>query len=166
MKQFVLYLVLAVIGILAFTQCTCSKPVFKQNPPFSVDNSHYQDWVGGVPGASGTSVHINLATIEEGVRPDSLFFRQQTTKIDIKNAEKGHLWVANFRTGAPRDIIMHGDPKEEYGNTAPNRNESPFELLENEAVISYVYKEKTLYFRLINLEKKETLQFPAAKPNN
>lgn len=166
MKQFVLYFVLAIIGVLTVTQCTCSKPVFKQNPPFSISNSHYQDWVGGIPGVSGTLVHINLLTIEEDVRPDSLFFRQRKVKIDSKTAETGFLWVANFRTNLPRDINMHSDPQEEYGNTAPSKEVFPFELTENEAVISYYLNEKHLYYKITDLQKKETQFFPSTKPKN
>lgn len=163
-KQFVVLSLISVLSVFLLTQCTCSKRLLKQNAPFSISNSHYQDWVGGVPGASGTLVQINLSAIDEGVRPDSLFFRQSKAKIDVKTAEKGHLWVANFRANSPRDLNMHSDPQKEYGNMGPNKEKFPFELTDTEAVISFESKGKTAYYKLTNLEKKEALFFPAAKP--
>jgi len=163
-KQFVVLFIVSVMSVFLLTQCSCSKQVFKKTPPFEISSSHYQDWVGGIPGASGTSVHINLLAIDEGVRPDSLFFRQSKAKIDVKTAEKGQLWIANFRTNSPRDINMHSDPQEEYGNTVPNMEKIPFKLTDNEAVISFEFKGKKAYYKLTNLEKKEILFFPATKP--
>lgn len=153
------------MSVFLLAQCSCSKQVFKKTPPFDISDSHYQEWVGGIPGASGTSVHINLSAIDEGVQPDSLFFRQSKAKIDVKNAEKGHLWVANFRADSPRDINMHSDPQKEYGNAAPKMEVFPFELEKDEAVISYYSKGKLVYYKLSDLQKKETLFFPGTSPD-
>lgn len=164
-KTFLLVLIVST-SVFILVQCSCVKPTFQENPPFTITESHFQEWIGGQPGVSGTSVHILLSAIDENVQPDSLFFNQSKAKIDIKTAEKGHLWVANFRKSAPRDINMHGEPKEEYGNTPPKMEEFPFELAKDEAVIGYYTKEKKAYFKIIGLQKKETLFFPSAKPRN
>ena len=163
-RQIVALLTITAVSVFLLAQCSCSERAFKKNPPFSISHSHSQDWIGGIPGVSGTSVHINLSAIEKDVRPDSLFFRQSKAKIDVKTAEKGHLWVANFRNNSPRDINMHSDPQGEYGNSAPNLKGISFELADGEAVISYESKGKKAYYKITNLEKKETLFFPSAKP--
>jgi len=165
-KQFLLLFVIVFLSVFVLTQCSCSKTTFQNNPPFTITDSFYQDWVGGQPGVSGTSVHIYLASVAENVIPDSLFFKQSKTKIDIKTAEKGHLWVANFNTNSDRDIHMHSEPKEEYGNKPHKLDSIPFELAEGEAVISYYTKGKLAYYKLSDLQKKETLFFPAARPRN
>jgi len=162
-QSFLLFLIVS-MSVVVLTQCSCVKPSFQKNPPFSIAESHFQEWIGGQPGVSGISVHILLSTNDENVQPDSLFFNQSKAKIDIKTAEKGHLWVANFRNNSPRDIIIHSEPKEEYGNTPPKIEVFPFELAKDEAVISYYTKGKLTYYKVSGLQKKETLFFPSAKP--
>lgn len=165
-KQSFLLFLIASMNAFVLIQCSCVKPIFQKNPPFTITESHFQEWIGGQPGVSGTSVHILLSTIDENVQPDSLFFNQSKAKIDIKTAEKGYLWVANFRKSAPRDINMHSEPKEEYGNTPPKMEVFPFELARDEAVISYYTKGKKAYYKIIGLQKKETLFFPSANPRD
>ncbi len=163
-KQFVILLSVAMLSLVFLSQCTGSKSIFQQNPPFSVSDAHYQDWVGGQPGNIGTSVHINITAIDGNVRPDTLFFRDKKAAIYIKTGESSNLWVANFRSSTPRDINMYSDPKEEYGNKAPSNDKFPFELSENEAVISYYVNEKRLYYKITDLQKKQTLFLPSTKP--
>lgn len=163
-KRFILLFLIAITSVFMFTQCSCSKTTFQKNPPFTISESYFQDWIGGVPGVSGTSVHISLSSLAENVIPDSLFFRQSKAKIDVKTAEKGHLWVANFRKSSPRDINMHSESKEEYGNTPPKMEVFPFKLADGEAVLSYYTNGKLAYFKLSDLQKRETLFFPAARP--
>lgn len=163
--SFLLVLIIST-SVFILVQCSCVKSTFQENPPFTITESHFQKWIGGQPGVSGTSVHVLLSAIDENVQPDSLFFNQSKAKLDIKTAEEGHLWVANFRKSSPRDIIMHSEPQEEYGNTAPKMETFPFELSGGEAVISYYTKEKKMYYKITGLQEKETLFFPAAKPKN
>ena len=165
-KQSILLILTIFMSVFIFTQCNCTKKTFQKTPPFTITEAHYQDWIGGQPGVSGTSVYINLSAIAKNVIPDSLFFRQSKTKVDIKNAEEGYLWVANFNTNSDRDRNrnMHIEPSEEYGNKPPMIESIPFELAEGDAVMSYYTKGKLAYFKLSDLEKKETLFFPTARP--
>ena len=55
---------------------------------------------------------------------------------------------------------MHADPKEEFGNKPPNISiKIPFELQENEAVISYFIKSKKRFYKLSNIKKQKTLYY-------
>ena len=53
----------------------------------------------------------------------------------------------------------------EYGNKVPNLlKTSPFQLNEDEYVVSYKFKNKVRYFKIDKILKKETRNFMSAPP--
>lgn len=141
--------------IIGFSQCGTTKLI--KNPPFKIESATYTNWVGGVPGVSGTNVEITLSE-KATIVFDSLFFRKRATKIDVKQ----HILVAYFNTSNRKkyDVILHSDSKKELKNKIPKPDSFPFELKENEAIISYKVDNKTKYFKIENIEKLKTDHLP------
>lgn len=160
-------LILSVV-LFSITQCCTTKNGFQKRIPFTLIDSFYQDWTGGQAGVSGTTVQLFVKNIKSNVTPNFIYFRGRKEKIDIKDSEKGILWIANFPTNTKnsvkKDIVMDADSKKEFGNTLPEGMIKSFDLKDDEAVISYYKNGHLKYYKLQNLTKKETLFYPAARP--
>ena len=157
--------ILSIVAILfGFSQCGSTKIV--KNPPFKIESAVYNHWTGGLPGVSGTRVEIRLSE-KSSIAFDSLFFLNKATKVEIRE-EKGNTFLtAHFSTSKKRnqnrDVILHSDSKMEINNKVPVNDNFPFELKENEAIISYKIDEKTKYYKIENVEQTKSDFYPSVK---
>ena len=150
---------IATIIIMSCIQCSSAQ--FDKKAPATITQAIYQDWVGGRPGSKGTLVTIKLIEANKKMTFDSIYFNGKAIKI-ASNLQNNELTITgNFRdTFKSRDIILHADPKEEFGNKVPKAsNKIPFELQDNEAVISYFIRSKKRYFKISNIKKVKTLYY-------
>lgn len=159
---------IALLTLLTFSNCGSGKTdissfAFEQYPPFKVEAASYQQWVAGTPeGGSGVNVFINFSKIQEGVVFKEIYFRDKKTEV-ITSPTVRVQYVGYFKKEAKRDVIMDSNPLQEAANTPPNK--IPFQLNDNDAVISYKFNGEIAYFKIENLEQKEMLAYPASNPN-
>ena len=157
--------IMKIISILAilfgFSQCGSS--TFVKDPPFKVEKAFYNNWVGGQPGVSGTKLEIHLENASEIIF-DSLYFHNKRTKVEISELDNSMQLIGHFSTSKRknRDLILDADPKKELQNTLPNLEKFPFELEEKEAILSYKKGDKTLYFKIQNINEVQAEIFPSA----
>jgi len=144
---------LALILIMTgFTQCKSTK--FDKTPPFTVTEATYTNWVGGIKGVRGVNVVINYTSSSE-VKFDSIYFINKVIKIEFKSVKEQQVLVGHFNTSSvnsKEDLVLHADSTKELKNTIPSLKKFPFELKENEAVISYQEGKKTKYFKVENIK--------------
>ncbi|MCI2229507.1 hypothetical protein MC378_10045 [Polaribacter sp. MSW13] len=145
--------------LFGFAQCASTK--FEENPPFKISVATYNHWVGGQPGVSGTKVNIYLAE-KSNIVFDSLFFLNKKNKIEVREVKGSSILIANYSTSVAnnRNINLNLDSKKELTNQVPSIKKFPFELKENEAVISYKIKDKIKYFKIVKLKKAQTDFYP------
>ena len=158
MKLFGLFAIIA-------TLFQCASIKFEDNPPFKINSATFNNYVGGMPGVSGMNVKISYET-NNSVEFDSLFFKGKKAKIELQTIEKKNYINGSFNTStvnSKEDLILHSEGKKEYGNKAPKKK-FPFELKDNEAVISFLENGETKYFKVKNIEKTEDVFYPSAKP--
>ena len=77
------------------------------------------------------------------------------------------LYIGRFKTeiNQPVDIILSSDSKEEYNNKLPQKDKgSPFELKDDECVISYTLNGKIEYFKVSNIRKEVAVNYPGVQP--
>ena len=153
--------------LVSFSNCGSSQQSkaisFEENPPFTISEIFSQDWVAGVQeGGSGTNVSITLNGLSNEVQIKEIYFRKKkvnaTQRPNVKSAYMGY-----FKNDLVRDVIMDNDPVKESKNTpsAP----FPFDLGQNEAVISYVMNGSTKYVRMSNILEKPMIAYPSTNPN-
>lgn len=134
---------------------------FTQNTPFTIENTYSQKWVAGVKGGgSGLNLYVSINNISEGVIMKEFYFRDQIT--DVK-ASKNNLFIGYYKNNE-NNMIMDSDSKKEAVNTPPVK--SPFQLENNEAVLSYEFNNKTYYHKISSIEEKDVLAYPSSNPNN
>ena len=134
---------------------------FEQEPPFTLGAVYYQDWVAGVrEGGSGTHVHITIDSYAEDVVILDIFFSNKKEKAQ-NSPQYIDQYVGYFKNEARPDIVMDGDPVKEAQNTPPEA--FPFQLKNNEAVLSYLHKDEVKYVKISNMERKPMLAYPSAR---
>lgn len=156
MKKIIPIAILALI-MMSFSQCSSAQ--FDKKPPATITESFYQDWVGGRPGSKGTLVTIKMKAPQTAIVFDSIYFNGKTVKLGSSINEDIVTLTGNFIvTTKHNNMIMHADPKEEFGNKPPQQvKKIPFELQKDEAIISYFKNSKKIYYRLSNIKKRKTL---------
>ncbi len=146
--------------LMSFSQC--DKDQFDTESPVKFSQKMYQDWVGGKPGSQGTLVTLIGEIPAKNIQFDSIYFKSNVAKLNVQLSDQELTLTANFVKMNPkdRDLILSGDAKEEFGNTAPKKLPNiPFKLADNEAIISYFYKKKKRYYKLQNLQKEKAIYY-------
>ena len=145
--------------IFGFSQCGSLK--FKDNPPFIITSATYVDWVGGQPGIKGTNVKINY-TSDTDIKFENVYFQNRITKLQTKKAISGKLVIGYFSTSTRQnEIVLDANPVKELNNPIPETQKFPFDLKENEAVISYRIKGKIKFHKIKSLNKEKFISFPS-----
>lgn len=152
-----------VVVTLLFWQCNTSKISFQKNPEFTVIEVYSQDWFGGQPGNSGTNLVIEVLN-SENITPDSLYFQNRVSSVDIKPAEKGTLWVGRFQKVGRKEVILNESDNTDVSVTIPEMENFPFKLENNEAVLLYHQNNTAYYYKISEIKTKESIYFPSARP--
>lgn len=136
--------VLVLILLLSLFNCA-SGPKLQKAIPSEFKDAYFQKWNAGIKdGGSGIKIFIELN--DASIQLDSIYFRESVTKLFVYPNNK-NLYVGKYRFNVTRSKI-------------------PFNLSNNDCVVSYIYKEETLYFKISNLTEEMPLNYPISHPNN
>lgn len=147
----------------AGSQISESDIMFEKSPPFTIEEAYFQKWVSGMKeGGSGIRIHIILESKKPEVEMREVFFQNQIRSLVNYDNNKNE-FIAQFPSKPLRDVIMDIDPIEEAKNVPFQK--FPFELNDNEAVISYLAGEDIKYFKVSNLVEKAQIAYPQSNSN-
>lgn len=138
----------------AFFGCGASKVKAQNEAPFKVLDATYAISVGEQPDLLETTLRITINN--KDIQLDSVYFRNQKAPLKRVDSVENPLFIGGFTTSkTPHDLILHADPKEEFGNKPPvTVSKLPFEIKENEAVVSYFFKDKINYYKILEVKEK------------
>lgn len=164
-----LVLLLVLVGIIA-SNCGSSKSsnskfVFEKNPPFKVEKAFFQKWAAGIEeGGSGINFTIQMEKMDPETTIQNIFFRNHI--VEAKQAPKNsNIFTAHLiNNPSARGVIMDSDAMKEAQNTP--YEEFPFQLENDEAVISYWFNGKRNYYKIHNLSERQEIAYPQAPPRN
>lgn len=154
--------------LVSFSSCGGSKAndslyPFEEDPPFTLGEVYFQEWVAGVRGGgSGVNVHFTIEEYADEVKIKELYFRNKVVKIK-RSPQNRDAFIGFFKTALNQDVVMDRDPAKEAENTPPEA--FPFQLEKNEAVVSYVHNGETYFLVLDQMEEKPQLAYPKGNPN-
>ncbi|WP_300433643.1 hypothetical protein [Christiangramia sp.] len=143
-----LHLMAGIFILTVFASCGSNKDLQERAP--AQFNEVYYTYT-----SEGIQLNIPVAAIQDDrVSLKAVYFHGM--KSDLKKSEeKPNQYVANFRLGS-EDMVMHEDPKKEYGNKPPQKPEkSPFTIEEDEAILVFSQNDKTRYYKLTGIVEKE-----------
>lgn len=151
----------AIVLMFGFTQCKSVK--FDKNPPFSIESVTYSN----LPVSKGTRVEIYLSN-KIDIAFESLFFQYKKTKIEIREKNGKTILTAYYNTSKIlNDMVLESDSKKEIVNKVDEhfflKKNYPFELKENEAVISFKEDGKVKYVKIENIKKTKPDLYPQMK---
>jgi len=158
------FLIVMLILMASFSQCSTAQKLQK-TAPAQFGDVHCQSWVAGVSGG-GSGLNLFIPIIDNSILLDSVYFRGKVAKLEVKPANL-KLYIARFKTefNEPLDIILSIDQKQEHPNKLPVKNvEIPFDLKDDECVVTYKQDTKTLYYKISNVRQQEPLNYPMAAP--
>ena len=137
-----------VFMLVLFASCGSNKDLQARIPAQFSDVYYTYD-------SNGIELNIPVTSIQdERISLDAVYFHGMKSPL-VKSEEKPNLYVANFRMGSD-DMIMHEDPKEEYGNKPPQLPEkSPFSIDEDEAILVFTQNDQVKYYKLTGIVEKE-----------
>ncbi|SNR39975.1 hypothetical protein SAMN06265371_102305 [Lutibacter agarilyticus] len=140
---------IAVIGLLLFISCGSTSKISENNPPFKVLSATYTEWLGGQPGVNGVLVSIKIDNL--AIKLDSVYFRNTSALLKL-NKKTTSYNVSIVLPNTNKNLQLDIDPRKEFGNEVPDiSTKIPFELNDNEAVVSYLQKGKTNYYKISSL---------------
>ena len=156
---------------LALTSCSSQKSL-QTDVPFELGDATVQQWLGGKEeSGTGYLVTVPVSFVTKEVRFQEMYFRGQTALVTTEKNGDGLIVKANFATASKKqDLVMHADPKKEVGNQPPvvqkdSNKDFPFDLGPQEAVLSYIDKNRVKYVKLSELKEKSPLIY-STKPKN
>ena len=152
------FLSLAIMSI-GFAQCASTMKLEKEAPT-AFGEVYCQNWVAGVKGG-GSGTNIFIETLKDDVVLDSVYFRGKTSKLTTKPTNK-KLFIGRFLSTSNTEKFNF---KEKADDKAIGGN-SPFELDNNECVVSYIKDGKTRYYKLSNIIERQTDALPMSTPPN
>jgi len=153
MKKFI---GIGLISLLSITFFGCGTSKIKAQTelehPFKVLEANY---VSEQPDTTGITVNIIIDNPE--IQLDSVYFRNNSAPLKHMESFENLVFTGSFKTSTtPHDYILDSDPKQEFGNKPPVMvSKTPFELTDNEAVVSYFYKNKINYYKISRVKEME-----------
>lgn len=151
---------------LSFTQCASTK--LETNPPFIIKSAAYSHITGGLPGNNTLNLMIEF-TENQSVDFQKVYFQNRIVTPVIEQKQGKKYIAARYKTSINKnrkDLVLNANPKKEYGNTPKTKEEFPFELKENEAVVAYKVDEKIHYYKIESIKKNKRVFMPTVKPQN
>ena len=144
------------IAFITIFLTNCKSSQFDAKPPFNVSSATYNNWVGGQEGVSGIHLVFNLNS-KQTIKFQKVYFNKREAILEAKEKEGKTTLIGNISTSTigNSNLVMDVDPKKEINNEIPETN-FPFDLKENEAVLSYLEKGVTKFYKVKNIKKTNT----------
>ena len=144
---------------LLFMGASCKTASTQSKVPFSIDEKTYFHWVGKSEAKRGTTITIKGFTQTLNLSFSKIYF--QNHEYDVVPQFNGTDFVLSATRSElfPADLIMSGDPLEEYGNKPPSASKSkiPFDLKNDEAVLQYSVNGQEAFHKVSGIRKMETV---------
>ncbi|GAA4309910.1 hypothetical protein GCM10023115_35070 [Pontixanthobacter gangjinensis] len=144
----VLRLTAGIFMLVLFASCGSNKDL-QERAPAQFNEVYY------TYNSNGIQLYVPVASIQDQrVSLDAVYFHGMKSPLK-KSEERANLYVANFRMGTG-EMVMDADPEKEYGNKPPQlKEESPYAIDDDEAILVFTQDEKTKYYKLTGIVEKE-----------
>lgn len=142
------------ITLLSFTFFGCGVSKAQNNHPFKVLEATYANSV--VEQTDLVLITLKITTNNKEIQLDSVYFRNHKASLKRVKSDENYFFLGSFTTSTiPQDYILDSDAKQEFGNKPPlTVSKLPFEIKENEAIVSYFYKDNINYYKILEVKEK------------
>lgn len=146
MKYFYLLFSTAIATIL-FASCAGNKDL-QEKAPANMETAYYTSQ------GEMITLFISVTSLNtDRVSLDAVYFRNKKANL-IGSKENPGIYTATFNMGK-EDMIMSSDPREEYGNKVPQKQDKmDLELNDDEAILIYTQNAKAKYYKLTGVKER------------
>ncbi|WP_179344667.1 hypothetical protein [Winogradskyella ursingii] len=124
----------------------------EKKPPILVEAVYTQSWVSGVEGG-GSGTNLFIETTDRNIVLDSVYFRNSKVKLETKPSDDT-LYIGRFGSNV-------------YPKQSEGVENFPFQLENDECVVSYNENGTTKYFKFTGIKERPTETLPMTPlPNN
>lgn len=141
----------------SFTQCASVKSDI--NPPFTIKQASYSHITGGLPGNGVLNLMIEF-TANKTIYFKEVYFQHKVVNAVIEQKQDKKYIAARYKKSTNKNLnslVLSASPKKEYGNTTNNQENFPYELKENEAIITYKIGNKIHSYKVQNITKEKRI---------
>ena len=148
---------------LSLSGCSSQKNMVAE-APFEMGGATCQAWTGGRAEA-GSGLLLEIPILSESVDDIKLqqaFFRGKIADLEMEGTDNGWVAKANFRNQNPGkpDMTMDADSQKEVGNQPPKLGEKfPFELGDDQCVLSFMDGDAVKYFKVEGIKEKKAKMY-------
>ena len=130
-----------------FGSCGSNK-MLQDDAPSAISEAKFYDTDNGM------RLSFQVDEIPADVHYEAVYFRGLKSNL-ISDPNEPNIFHADFDTNMG-DMVMHEDPKKEYGNKPPQKPEkSPVEIAKDEALLVYTKNGEQQFFRIRGIVEKE-----------
>ena len=155
-----LHTILVLVIVSVSYQCATPKQdIVQEEPHFKVHHAYFKEWYAGVEvGGTGINLFFPNLNYDNAVSLDSVYFRRLKGKLEkgsdiytsiLKNSDKHYKHISSVYRPSPEL-----DKKANF----------PFNLKENECVISYKENGVIKYQKITNIREGEGLYYQYGPP--
>jgi hypothetical protein len=156
--------ILSLFAFVIITSSCSSQKIDNTIGPFTGNYQPYaQSWTGGIPGSgSGVNLFLTLFDMDPASVQEVYYNGMVTTQIEQVEKPAKYI-VARFKTNFNNkpDIDMNVDPKKEYGNKPPKKEDFPFDLEKDEAVVKIASNGKYIYTKIKGIQMRSPQDLPS-----
>lgn len=138
-----IYAIVFTCTLSSFYQCASPKVAttnFEQQPPFTIKPVVFQEWYAGIKvGGTGINVFVPVSSVNEGIVFNEVYFRNLKGKL----VKSGNKYTAVLKNPSRHYTFQKPEKPADY----------PFDLKDNECVISYVENGQTKYHKIVSLNE-------------
>jgi hypothetical protein len=143
--------------IISITFClsNCSTVKLTETAPFNITGATYHSWAGGQPGVKGINVIVGV-DYNSDILFKNIYFQNRKAQATIETKNQKKYVIGNINTSTrSEEIIVDSAVKKQT-----NKEDFPFKLESNQAVLAYEIKGKMYYYKVSNIKKTKTVFYP------
>ncbi|WP_139059046.1 hypothetical protein [Polaribacter reichenbachii] len=130
--------------------CASGKMKLEDKPLVEINDAYFSKYSSGIKGGgAGFNIHISIIDeLEQNEKLSGIYFKEKFANLKINEP---NVYTAFIRTKKQEETNLDviNSSKEDKNALEISKDDFPFELKSNEAVLVYQIKEKKKYFKIL-----------------
>lgn len=154
------------VVILGFTACGSSQKLV-ETLPFTLGELRIEPWTVGESNIQkGVNIYIPVQDLDPSKGAlDSLYYQGKVVKLEHTTKDSYQVYIGRFMDSKPSNLILHADPKKEFGNKPQSRAKPPFPINEDQALLKYTMENQTYYYTLSSFIPSTAIHYNELPPS-
>jgi len=152
--------ILLFIAVLLVSFAPYKGVFFQKKTPFTIIEKSYFYWVGGKKGTNGFKIQIVGTFNTTNLEFNTIYFQNRELKVVPNIHLDKFTLVGGYTTFNDEDILANDVKSNDDNSKKSSSDDIPFELEKDEAVLVYSISGRNHYYKISDIEQKETIYYP------